>query len=840
MRCHESVDGEDGDSIVSGRVGRLALRAHQLTSGTASVCSLPLVAFLAAALLVAAGPGSAVADEPSFSRQIVPLLYKLGCSAGECHGSFADKGGLQLSLFASRPDVDFQAIRYGGFGRRLNRERPEESLLVMKPTGSMPHGGGRRFLVGSSEYNLLLNWISSGALYNPERELQVQTVRIEPASFALPVGAEPLPLKVLARLSDGSESDVTRYSRFESHDPAIVSVNDASQAVAHVAGDVAVLAHYAGEVAFTIAAVPSAIPLPPDLTFPEEPLADPVDRAVVEKLRRLNIVPSPLCDDSEFLRRAYLDTTSTLPTAEEVRQFLADPAPDKRARLVDRLLEHPLHAAVWATRLCDMLGADDRFLSSTQFHDWFRNKFERNVPWDEIAYGVLCATAADDREPEQILADQKRIAEEKKLAAEAAKNKDPKQEPPPVDPNAPRPWQVGYGTRKTLDVLYSSLKFQQQIRDIDGKELKRITDSKLIALQTANALLGVQLACAQCHKHPYDRWTQNDFFSFATVFAHVQISGVDPLLKAQNVNLGGIHVLDKPAETFDDPVTRTEVSARPLGGPVIDVKPGVDPRHEVWKSIVAAQNQYFARSIVNRIWAHYMGRGLFEPVDAQSAANPPSHPEVLDDLARDLIAHKYDLRHLHRRILNTVTYQRSWKANVSNSHDERNFSHRSLRRLTAEQMLDAIVQISGTALKLEKAYGGEIRPGSRVPEITLSRYRGDDAYVLQVFGKPLRVQTCDCERSSAPSLSQALYLYNDALLLGKLTDESGRVKKLVNEQPDDGKLLEELYLATLARLPTGQESERSLAHITTAKSRLEGFQDILWSLFNRQEFIANH
>lgn len=789
--------------------------------------------------LIAIAPLAASAEEVSFPRQIVPMLYKLGCSAGECHGSFAGKGGFQLSLFASRPDVDFQAIRYGGFGRRLNLQQPDESLFVQKPTGRTAHAGGTRFRAGSAEHQLLLDWITAGARYDVAAEPRVAAVRIEPATFALPVGAEPQPLKVFAKLSDGSESDVTRFARFESHDPTIISVDAANRAAAHAAGDVAVLAHYAGEVAFAIAAVPVATALPPDLKFPDEQLADPVDRIVVDKLRRLNIVPSPLCDDAEFLRRAWLDTTSTLPTVDEVRRFLADSAPDKRAKLIDQLLLHPLHAAVWATRLCDMLGADDRFLSSTPFHDWFRNKFERNVPWDEIAYGVFCATAADDRAPEQIQSDQKKAAEEAKRAAEAAKNKDAKKEPV-VDPNSPPAWQVGYGPRKTLDVFYSSLKFQQQIRDINGVETKRIIDSKLIALQTANAFLGVQLACAQCHKHPYDRWTQNDFFSFATVFAHVQIGGVDPLLKAKNVNLGGIHVIEKPAETFDDPVTRTPVGARALGGPPIDVKPGVDPRQEVWKSVLAAENHYFAKSIVNRVWAHYLGRGLFEPVDAQSAANPPSHPDVLDELARDLIAHKYDLRHLHRRILNTAAYQRSWKSNASNSHDLRNYSHRILRRLTAEQVLDAVVQISGTPLKLEKAYGGEIRPGSRVPEITLSRFRGDDAYVLQVFGKPLRVQTCDCERSSAPSLSQALYLYNDAALIGKLADEKGRLKKMLDEQPDDGRVLEELYLAALARVPSPQEAERSVTHVKTAKSRLEGFQDVLWSLLNRQEFMVNH
>lgn len=793
----------------------------------------------AAAWLIALTTAVPAAESPSFSRHVVPLFHKLGCSAGECHGSFAGKGTFQLSLFASRPDVDLQAVRYSGFGRRLNRLEPEQSLLLRKPSGRIPHGGGIRFAPGSREYQLVLDWINAGAVYDVEREPKVTSVRLEPQNFSVINGGPPQALRVVAKLTDETEQDVTWYTRFESHDPAVVIVDANGNAAAKATGDVAILAHYAGDVAFSIATVPQN--LPPDAAFPTEELSDPVDRLIVDKLRRLNVVPSSRCNDLEFLRRAYVDVTGTLPTPDEARAFLADAAPDKRARIVDQLLANPLHAAVWATKLCDMLGADDRFLDSTDFHDWFRGKFEQNLKWDQMVYGVLCATAGDDRTPDQIRADQTALAEERKRKAEADKNKDQKKEgETPPDPNQPKPWQTGYSKRKTLDVFYSALKFQQQIRDVNGNEIKRIVDSKRLSLQTANAFLGVQLSCAECHKHPYDRWTQNDFFSFATVFAHVRVGGEDPLLKSMNVGLAGVHVEEQPAESFDDPVTRLPVQPRTLGGAPIEMKLGVDPRVEVWKWLTAPGNPYFARAIVNRVWAHYLGRGLFEPVDAQSAANPPSHPEVLDDLARDFVAHGYDLRHLERRILNLATYQRSWQTNASNVRDQRNFSHRVLRRLSAEQMLEAILQATGTSLKLEKAYGGVVRPGSRVPEVGVSRYRGDDAYVLQVFGKPMRVQTCDCERGTAPSLSQALYLYNDALLTAKLTDEKGRLKKLVDEQPDDRRLLEELYLSTLTRLPTEAEIQRSTAHLQTAASRLEGYQDLLWSLLNRQEFITNH
>jgi hypothetical protein len=537
-----------------------------------------------------------------------------------------------------------------------------------------------------------------------------------------------------------------------------------------------------------------------------------------------------VCDDLTFLRRVTLDVTGQLPTPDEIRAFMSDKGLDKRARTIDRLLEHPLHAATWAGRMCDMTGADDRFLADGvyQFHDWFRNKLEANWPWDKIAYGVICATAADEREPQQILADQKRAAEEqKKLKELKAKDKAAKL---PL-PEGKKPWQVGYATRNTLDFFHSNL--------IHTQEKPRIIDSKKVALRIATTFLGVRLECAQCHKHPNDRWSQADFFGFSMTFAHTHVVGVDPKLKAQKVILAGVHVQETPVETFVDPETQQPLSARILGGAPIDVKGDVDPRKELWKWMTAKDNPYFARAIVNRVWAFYLGRGFVEPADSLAAANPPSHPEVLDELARDFIEHKFDLRHLHRRILNTLAYQRDWRTNPTNAKDERNFSHRLLRRLNAEQAVDALAQATNTPVKFAKRFGTP-RDNIKAAELALSRMGGDDAYVLQIFGRPLRVQNCDCERSGAASLSQTLYLFNDEKLLGKISDEKGRLKELLEKTADDHKLLEELYLWTLSRYPTAAEDERSLKHVRQAASRLEGYQDVLWSLLNRHDFVVNH
>src|SRR5581483_4200479 len=280
---------------------------------------------------------------------------------------------------------------------------------------------------------------------------------------------------------------------------------------------------------------------------------------------------------------------------------------------------------------------------------------------------------------------------------------------------------------------------------------------------------------------------------------------------------------------------------RVLGGHTLKLNPGDDPRLEVWKWMVSPENPYFARSIVNRIWAYYFGRGLIDPVDALSAGNPPSHPEVLEELVQDFVKHKYDLRHLHRRILNLAAYQRSWQTNATNAKDERNYSHRLLRRMSAEQMVDAVAQVTGTPVELKPVYSGDPnRPFDRSIEYPLSRPGGPDSYLLKIFDKPQRTQSCDCERAETPNLSQALYFYNDQALINKITAKEGRLEKLLAAIADDGKLLEELYLLSLNRMPTQDERDRAKRYLATAASRSEGFEDILWSLLNRREFMVCH
>ncbi|HEY7314243.1 MAG TPA: DUF1549 and DUF1553 domain-containing protein [Gemmataceae bacterium] len=692
-----------------------------------------------------------VVAAPSFSRQVAPLFYKLGCSAGACHGAFAGKGNFRLSLFAADADADYQAVRYSDLGRRVDRVRPERSLLLLKPTGALPHGGGVRLKPGGEEYQLLRSWIEAGMPFDTERVL---SLRLEPPTLPLTGVGQSQTLRVWAKLSNGREEDATRWTRFEAVDAETAAVDDAGRVTARGAGDTAVLARYAGQVGF--ATVTVAGTLPPGLSFPQETLTDRIDQLLAARLRWLNLVPSPPCDDAEFLRRAYLDITGSLPLPDEARKFLADRSPDKRARLIDALLAHPLHSAVWALKVCEWVGADDRFGAPVYvWYDRLREQFQKNTPWDKIV---------------------------------------------------------------SLDYI-AGYKFNRNGDD------KLPLDGRRVALQAAYAFLGVHLECAQCHKHPHDRWTQNDFFSFAQAFAYNDAKKPP----------------GKPAEIFRDVVTGRPLPPRLLGGRVLDLKDGVSPRQEVLKWMTAKDNPYFARAMVNRVWAHYFGRGLYEPIDAQAAANPPIHPELLDELTKDFLAHNFDLRHLHRRILNTTAYGRSWRTNAGNARDERNFSHRVLRLMQAEQIVDAINQATGAPLKVTPPYAKPPpkRVIARAIELPPSRLSPtDDGYLLQIFGRPQRTQASDYERRSEASLSQVMYLYNSRELHAKIAADNGRLKKLVDTVADDRKLIEELYLLTLTRLPSPVEVERALVNLKTARSRRDGYHEILWSLFNRKEFFV--
>jgi Protein of unknown function (DUF1553)/Protein of unknown function (DUF1549) len=743
------------------------------------------------------GPGGV----PSFTKHIVPLLSKAGCSNRACHGSFQGQNGFRLSLFGYDPLLDHRELTTDeGKGPRVNTKDVDRSLALLKPLGEVEHDGGMRFSRDSWKYRMFRAWIAGGARFDPQKEPYLQRLEIIPNELLLKENSKPLSLRVVAHYSDGSQEYVTSLTGFSSNDDSVVQVDKSGTVTVSGKGDTAVVVSYAGGVVACQVLVPSN----PGKAFPPFPANNRGDDLVAAKLRKVGIHPSGLSTDDQFIRRAYVDTIGTLPTATEVRDFLSDQRPDKRPRLIDRLLARPEYAMYWATIFSDWTGNNTLTLNpffkcNWLWHDWLRDKLGRNVPYDELVGGIMTATSREGRSLEEYL------AENKKVQANIKER---------------RGFDDGtYGRRKTLDLYW----------------MKRGGRAEEMAIRTANAFLGVQIQCAQCHKHPFDRWTQDDFTSFTSFFRVTSVCDLDGSDRS-----GGRMDYDKVAVYPGVDARNTNlVKQHPpkiLGGPVVPYrKGGQDPRELLWQWMRSPDNPTFARNIANRLWGHYFGRGIIDPVDDSNAANPPSNPQLLDWLARDFIEHRFDLKHLHRRILNSRTYQLSDVPNESNRTDQRNYSHALIKRMPAEVLFDALAQITGTPQVYSTTF---VPPGTRAIGLAPpARYGTSPEYVLRIFGRPKREQTCSCERSDETNLAQALFLINDVDVQSRVEDPRGRLSRLLKSIPDDRKLIEELYLTTLSRYPRPDEMKKVLAYVAKANSRQAAMQDVLWSLINVREFL---
>jgi hypothetical protein len=768
-------------------------------------------------------PTGETVEKVDFERHVMGLFGRMGCNSGSCHGSFQGKGGLRLSLFGYDPAKDFLALARELEGRRLNRADPDRSLLLLKATGQLPHGGQSRFGKGSWPYQLFREWIVQGAPWT-KGSGDVASVAVVPPEYAFTAPGQAGQLRVQATFADGSKENITALCDFRTNDEAVVEVTALGGLKAVRPGDTAVVVSYRGHVLPVRVLVP--VPPAPGSRYPAVPEVNYIDREVFAKLRRLNIVPSALCSDAEFLRRVTIDTVGTLPTPDEVRAFLADPRPDKRARKVDELLAHPMHAALWATKLCDVTGNNTDALENPQqrrarlsqmWHDWFRKRLAANVPYDEIVRGVLCATSREGLSPEAYV---------KQVEAEEQIDKG---------------FNSVYANRATLDLFWRR---QQRVLIEQWGE------------KTAAAFLGVRLECAQCHKHPFDRWTQSDYRAYANVFGTLSFAvspesqkvfrtvnaernkrragkGVVPRGPIREVFLAA----GKGGPYLPDPDTNRPLPARALGGPEIKVVPGEDPRLALFEWMRAPDNPFFARSFANRVWGHYFGTGIVHPVDDFSLANPPSNPKLLDALAKDFVAGKYDIRALERRILNSRTYQLSSTVNASNRFDRTNYSHAYVRPLMAEVVVDVLNAALGTT----ENFGPDTLPGTRAIEVGASRLQNAAVnYAFRIFGRPPRTTACDCERAMDPALPQKLYLMADPALLTKLRAPQNRLKALLKDKADDNEALDELFLATLARLPTAEERAAFAETRAGQKDRQATFADVLWALVNTNEFIFNH
>jgi hypothetical protein len=760
-----------------------------------------------------------------FERHVMGLFGRLGCNAGSCHGSFQGKGGFRLSLFGYDPEKDYYALSRDALARRLNPVDPDRSLLLLKAAGQVEHGGGKRFDRDSWQYRALRDWIAGGARWQ-KGSGEVAALTIAPTEVAFAGPGQAGQLRVSARFADGTEEDVTRLCDFRSNDDAVAEVSAEGHVKGLRPGDTAVVVAYRGTVQAVRVLVPYAAA--PGFVYPDVPTANFLDRAVLAKLRRLNVVPSDLASDAAFLRRVTIDTTGGLPSPEDVRAFLADPDPDKRAKKIDELLTHPLHAALWATKFCDITGnntdqlenpAQFRAKRSQMWHDWFRMRLGLNVSYDEIVRGVLCATSRDGQSPEEWLKEVK--------AVEAA---------------AQKGFESPYASRMSLDLFWRRQQANVPIEQWGER--------------TAAAFLGVRLECAQCHKHPFDRWTQADYRAYANLFGQVTVAAspeARKLIDGENqerAKKGNQNQVPRVRELFVNatrpralphPDTNRPLPARALGGPEIKVEGAADARAKLFEWLRSPDNPYFARAFVNRVWGHYFGVGIVEPVDNFSVGNPPSNDRLLDELARDFVEHGYDIRHVERVVLNSRTYQLSAVPNATNRLDRRNYSHAYVRPLLAE----AVVDVLNDALGLKEAFGNDGPPGCRAVEIGSSRLQGNGnvAYAFRIFGRSPRTAACDCERAQDPALPQKLFLMSDPAVLNKLqaaTRGDGRLAQLLKSGRGDDDILEELFLAMLTRPPTPAERRHFEQYRSSRNDRERAFADTLWALLNTREFILNH
>jgi hypothetical protein len=713
------------------------------------------------------------AEPPDFRRDVAPILSRAGCNQGACHGNQNGKGGFKLSLRGEDPDLDFTALTRDGLGRRTDPFHPEQSLVLLKATGAMSHEGGRRFDPESLEYRTFRDWIAAGRPAGSSAV--VVNLTVTPFTQVVVEPADSIKLRVEAKFADGTTRDVTRLAVLEPTDLAVAAVAADGTVRRQEFGETVIQVRYLhGQTASHVAFVPAR----PDFRWPDPPERNVIDKHVFAKLRALRMRPAPLADDSTFLRRVYLDLLGVLPAADESRAFLADPDPDKRAKLIDRLLERPEFAEAWALVWSDLLRNEEKALDvkgTRVFHDWIRDQFAANVPLNEFARSVIASRGSTYADP-------------------------------PAN-------------------------YYRALRDPYAR-----------GEATAQVFLGVRVQCARCHNHPFDRWSQNDYHEWSAFFSRVQYRVVannrrDGFDKHE-FNGEQVVWMDRSGDVTN-PRTGQPAPPKFLG----DDKPAhlaadADRLQILADWVADPGNPFFARAQVNRVWYHLFGRGLVEPNDDFRAANPPANPELLDALAAEFTAHKFDLKHLMRLILNSQTYQLSAETDDTNREDTANFSHALIQPLKAEPLLDGLSRVLEAPVKFDGfplgTRAGELPDAQVGPRGVLP---GAGPRFLKAFGKPDRLLSSECERCDDTTVVQAFQLMTGGLMHQMLTRPDNRLGRLLNADAGDATIVEELYLAALCRPPTERERDGALGVIARSKDRRAGLEDVAWGVLNAKAFL---
>jgi hypothetical protein len=723
-------------------------------------------------------------ETPDFQKHVTPLLGKLGCNGRACHGSFQGRGGFRLSLFGYDFKTDHDEL-YG----RVDTESAPDSLILQKALMQVQHEGGQRIKPGSWEHHLLQRWVQAGAPPRVEAPPTLQRLEVTPAEILFTAQDQQQQLKAVAVWSDGSREDVTTLCRFQTNDDQVADITQEGLVSAASTGDTHVVAFYDS----AVVPVPVIRPVTPQYgdKYPDVPAPTKVDQLVIQKLRKIGIVQSELCTDAEFLRRVSLDVTGTLPTPAEVRAFLADSNPDKRSRKIDELLERPGYVAWWTTKLCDFTGNSDDKLNnvtpvqgeaSKQWYAWIEKRVRDNTPYDKLMEGIVMAVS---RNPGESYEDYCRNVS-------ALYHKD-------------GPGAAGYADRHGLAHFWARQNFQT-------------SEDRVIAF--AYTFLGTRIQCAQCHKHPFDQWTQDDFKQFEGFFKSTtgrqnarpdskadyerllagfekakELKGNDlRRILADEVRKGAVIPFAEvyatkalPQRRAARPNNRAAAAAVPatakiLAGPVVDLTQFEDPRQPLMDWLRSPENPLFAKAFVNRVWASYFNAGIVSPSDDLNLANPPVNAALFDYLAKGFIEHNFDMKWLHREILNSRTYQLSWIPNSTNRQDERNFSRAVPRRLPAEIAVDILLQATLNSTRNSEFVTSLDKralsiPGSGVRQ----RNRTPADYALTVFGRSVRESNCDCDRSEEPSLLQTIFLRNDGQALGLLDANDGWLAEVAKQ-----------------------------------------------------------
>jgi hypothetical protein len=699
-----------------------------------------------------------------FVNDVMPLFAKHGCNSAACHGKASGQNGFKLSVFGFDSGADYQALANDGRGRRVFPASPAFSLLLRKSTGQVPHGGGRRIERGSADYETLRQWIAQGMPRGRADAPRMAALRVSPPSRVMRPEANQQILAT-AIFSDGTARDVTAAASYASNSPTVADVDRTGRVhTGHSPGEAAITVHYMGHVAAVRIQVPRTDVPSP---YPSLPANNRIDELVWAKLRTLGIVPADLCDDLTFLRRSTLDVIGTLPTPEEVRRFQRDKRPDKRTRWIDELLTRDEYADYWALKFADILLVNRDKLGDRgayEFHRWLRRQFAHNRPYDAWVRELLTASG-------------------------------PSGEHGPV--NFFRAAATPEDAAKTV----------------------------------SQAFLGVRLECAQCHHHPFEKWGQDDFYGLAAFFNGVERKPLGAAKTGDVAKHGDAFVFHSGYRETRMPLTEQPVAMRAPDAPppaAAARAPGSDPRQELARWLTARENPWFARLVANRLWKHYLGRGLVEPEDDLRSTNPPTNEPLLDYLASQLVERGFDLKAVMRLILQSRVYQLASTANATNQGDEQNFSRHYVRRLPAEVLLDAVCQVTESP----EPFPG--RPhGTRAIELWDNRL---PSYFLDIFGRSERASPCECGRSGEPTMAQALHLMNSPEIEKKIGSPTGRAARLAAASMSRDQILEELCLAALGR-PPGANERTAAERLFAQAPRPEATQDLLWTLVNSYDFL---